>query len=293
MADDNISVPFAKDEELFHRLTDFVPGQPLISLQDEASISNFLSRELSTERLERMYFMLFLVSNRNNISPLHHQALKGRQILITERPDLHLVWYYDRIFIKPIPLCLLSHEFYKTYILHPEARFGREANGLLRTYASLIVHESDLDVARSTKLLPADVRWENWCCFMQKFGHLTDKEVAARYHYGELRLTRLNFYSKVLFFGWNYFEIHHQYVAYFTRFIAPYLFIFGAITVILAAMQTALTADPEGAIKHTALTFCTFSIVLTAIGLAFFPVLYLFFQMRELVLYIFRHQKPR
>lgn len=292
MADNAISLPFTKNEELFHELHDLVPGQPLIPLQDRDSVSNFLLRELSTERIERMYFMLFLVSNRNNISPLHHQALKGRQILLTERPDLHLVWYYDRIFVKPIPLCLLNHEFYKSHILGSAAdgQFCREANGFLRTYAHLIIHESDFDVARSAKLLPAEVKWENWCRFIQKFEHVTDREVAARYHYGELRLTRLNFYSKVFFFEWDYFEIYHQYVAYFARFMAPYLFIFGALAVILAAMQTALTADPNSAYRSSAYGVATFAIALTVAGLAFFPVLYLFFQMRELLLYLFRPQ---
>src|SRR5208282_4898449 len=126
---------------------DSVPGQPLVLLEDKESLSSFLHGELTTERLDKMYHILFLLSNRNNISPLHHQALMGRQILITERPDLHLVWYYDRIFIKPIPLCLLNYEFYSNHLLKaPDgARFCADANGFLRTYASLIIHESDFD----------------------------------------------------------------------------------------------------------------------------------------------------
>lgn len=108
--------PFAAEYQLVTALGDAVPGQPILSLNDEAAVVSFLVKEISTERLERMYGMLFLVSNYNNISPLHHQLVKGRQILITERADLHLVWHYDRIFIKPLTKCLLNHHFWKVHL---------------------------------------------------------------------------------------------------------------------------------------------------------------------------------
>jgi hypothetical protein len=238
-----------------------------------------------------MYHTLRLLSNRNNIGALHHQALKGRQILITERPDLHLVWYYDRIFIKPIPRCLLNHAFFKSYV-SPSKLLQLEAKGFLRTYAKMIVHESDFDVAKEKRLLPYEVTWTEWCQFIRGFGNLRHTEVARRYHYGELR-TRLNFYCKLFFYEWIYFETYTQYTWYFTRFIAPYVFIFGGITVVLTAMQAALAADPESVYKHSVYGFSTFSIGLTGFGLAFFPLLYLFFQLKELLLYVIYHQEAR
>lgn len=286
-------VPFAEEKQLFKTTPSdrTVPGQPMIPL-DDASVSEFLRAELLTTRVDAMYTVLRFLSNRNNISALHHQALKGRQILITERSDLHLVWHYDRIFIKPIPLCLLSHAFYATHVVHdPELLLA--TSGFLRTYVRLIVHESDFEVAKKTSLIPAgDVTWERWCHFIEGFKHLLDSQVSPRYHYGELRLTRLNFYCK-LYLEWSYFETTTQYTWYFAKFVAPYLFVFGAISVVLAAMQTALTADPDSVYRNSVHQVSTFCIAITGAGLAFFPLLYIFFQIKELLTFALKHQKAK
>ncbi|KAH7086989.1 hypothetical protein FB567DRAFT_56646 [Paraphoma chrysanthemicola] len=297
MASTNPEVPFESQHQLFSATTTTttVPGQPCVSLNDSDAVNKFLLREISVQRLDDMYSILFLVSKRQNISPLHHQIIKGRQILITERPDLHLIWYHDRIFIKPVPLSLVNYNFYNTCILGKKSdqTLHAAACGFLRTYASLIVHETDYNIAKAAGLLPFDTDWNKWCHFIKRIQHLKDAQVARRYHYGELRLIRLNFYSKIFFYGWSYHEVYYQYVEYFARFYAPYLFIFGAVTVILAAMQTALTADPGSQYKASAHWFCTLAIALTIVGLAFFPGLFLFFQLRELFLFIFYRQKKR
>jgi hypothetical protein len=130
-------------------------------------------------------------------------------------------------------------------------------------------------VAKEARLLPQDkeIPWAAWCKFIQGFHDVADVEVTERYHFGELRLARLNFYSKVFFSGWNYFEIYTQYGWYFARFMPLYLFVFGSISIVLAAMQTALTTDSQSAYKQSAYGFSTFSIWLTGIGLALFPLL--------------------
>jgi hypothetical protein len=43
--------------------------------------------------------------------------MKRREIVVTEDPRLHLVWIYDRVFIKPLPKYLLSHDFWQIYLL--------------------------------------------------------------------------------------------------------------------------------------------------------------------------------
>lgn len=265
-----------------------IPGQPLIPLRPDTVVP-FLHTELNTERIDKMYRVLYLLSKPDNISPLHHQALKGREILITERPDLHLVWYYDRIFIKPIPRCLLDHVFLKTYVF-PHEYLRQAANGFLRAYAALIVHESDFDIARNKGLLPPTISWEQWCRFIQEFKYFRPHEVTKRYHYGELRLTRLNFYCKLLGYEWYYFETYTQYTAYFKRFIAPYAFVFGSLSLILSALQVVVTINPENENRASITGFSVFSICLTGVGLAFFPALYIFFQLKELLLYAVRHR---
>ncbi|EPS42835.1 hypothetical protein H072_3142 [Dactylellina haptotyla CBS 200.50] len=285
------TVPFTEADQLVDNFGGFVVGHPLVPLGDEAAVLKFLTRELSTKRLEDMYFIMRFISNRNNINPLHHQALKGRNILLTERPDLHLIWYYDRIYLKPIPLCFFNHLFYQTYILNGtvDGKLHHEASGFLRTYSRLIVHESDFDVAKSKKLLPEHLDWVKWCRFIRGFIDLPDSGVSRRYHYGECRLTRLNFYSK-FYNGGDYFETETQYTSYFQKFIGPYLFVFGGISVVLAALQTALTADGESIYKDSIHPIATFSIVTTIAGVTFFPLLYVFYQFKELFFFIFRHQ---
>ncbi|KAH6886787.1 hypothetical protein B0T10DRAFT_515625 [Thelonectria olida] len=292
--EDVVETPLTEDNELLS-LGSVVPGQPLIHLDDQAAVGNFLLRELSTERLNRIYGLLFLASNRGNISALHHQRFKTREICITEQPDLHLVWYYERIFIKPIPKCLFSHHFWKTYInqaSHPDgADLCGEAYGFLRSYSHLIVHESDFDLARDLRLVPEMVTWEKWCHFIRGFQHLRDRDVAPRYHYGEIRLTRLNFWTTLLH-GRSYCRVYHNYAVYFARFGAPYLFVFGAITLLLTAMQTGLaTFDDGGIYRDMSARFVPFTLVLALAGLALLPLLFAFFQLKELFWFVYCHRE--
>lgn len=273
-----------------------VPGQPLIPL-DEEEVSPFLNRELSTKRLDDIYGILWLVSSKQNISPLHHQAIKGRNIIITERPDLHLVWHHNQIFVKPIPRCLLNYAFFKTYIsgFPIGLDFQKSANGFLWTYTKLIVHESDFNLAKKLELLPDDeaITWIKWCKFIQGFQHMTDNEVAKRYHYGELRLTRLNFYYRVLFRGWTYLNTYTQYDTYFGRFLAPFLFVFGSISLVLTAMQVALATSAESkSYNIVAYNFSNFTIWAVVTGLAFFPFMYLWFKTSELIYAVTHGQRP-
>ncbi|RSL38062.1 hypothetical protein CEP53_015211 [Fusarium sp. AF-6] len=289
--DDAIPLSFTEKNDLLS-MGNTVLGQPMLAIDDQAAIEDFLQNELSTVRLKQFYSLLFLASNRNNISPLH-QLVKGRKICITERPDLHLTWYYDRIFVKPIPKCLSSSTFCQQYLTKPGKRDGggdsirAEATGFLRTYARLIRHESDLDVAKDLRLTPKTTTWDQWCRFIEQFCHLQDKHVAVRYHYGEIRLTRLNFWYS-LCRGRSYFQAHHNYATIFSRFGPPYLFVFGAVTVVLTALQTGLATYPELGLYHTlSVPMVPFTLILTMIGLGFFPILFIFFQFRDLFLFIF------
>ncbi|KAH6961925.1 hypothetical protein BKA56DRAFT_647518 [Ilyonectria sp. MPI-CAGE-AT-0026] len=285
-------VPYSKSTELFDNSGDTIPGQPLVKQSNRDQVLTFLKDELSTLRLEAMSWAFFLISKRRNISPLHHQIIKGRRIIITERPDLHLIWHYDRIFIKPIPICLFSYDFYQSFLgSGQDQSLRRDADGLLRTYSNLIIHESDFNMARDNGLVPSSIDWTKWCHYIDNIRHLSDSAVSHRYQYGEIRLTRLNFCTRLVSFGSSYLEIHHQYLTFFASFLGPYVFIFSAAAVILTAMQTAVTADPESTLKGAISSFCMFSVVLTILGLVFFPALYLFFQLRELLLFFIYHQK--
>lgn len=177
-------------------------GHPRIRLDDSSALSDILYKDLDLKDLEDLAPRLWLMSKQDStsISPLHRQQVKGRQIIISEDPRLHLVWHRTRIFIKPLPAYLLSHDFWKAH-LDPKAneRLFKAACGLMRTYFYLVQYESDFRIAErpDLRLLPGCNSFEEFCSFSSDFQSILDSSVSQRYSFGELRLSRLNMYSKV------------------------------------------------------------------------------------------------
>ncbi|KAM0267604.1 hypothetical protein ACHAQH_010095 [Verticillium albo-atrum] len=190
-----------------------------------------------------------------NISPLHRQSVKRRTIVVTEDPKLHLVWIHDRIFIKPLPRYLGSYAFWRDHICAGDgtekraARVRRAALGFIRTYYHLIRYESDFRIAQepSLSLIPNNITWEQFCDFTAGLIDIEDGEVSTRYHYGEIRLTRLNFYAPFLLGKFHFQRVEYQYGPYFARFYVPILFVMGVLSVVLSGMQVIFTASEEGA----------------------------------------------
>ncbi|KAH0545444.1 hypothetical protein FGG08_000445 [Glutinoglossum americanum] len=240
-----------------------IPGQPSMPLRGDA-IFGFLQRELGTPVLDDLYPQLHLVGRKSgkHIDPLHVQAIKGRRIVVTESPGLHIVWFYSVVYVKPIPPCLLNYDIWKTYICHrsnqcpprvaalrgaigssvlPFCSLGA-AYGFLRTYAFLIQHHSDFRLAVRTSLLPDDVDWPSFSRFISRFRDISDRDVSRRYRFGQLRLTRLNWAVRLIRprsanGSWNYHGTSWQTGQYIERFYGPLLFGFGSATMVLSAMQ--------------------------------------------------------
>ncbi|PGH14458.1 hypothetical protein AJ80_05903 [Polytolypa hystricis UAMH7299] len=242
-----------------------LPGQPFISLSNAEEMVSYLESEMLTPRLNKLSPHLWLVATQrsSHIPTLHNQIVRGRNIIITENPELHLVWFENRVFIKPIPQYLLSRAFWE-YLIHQSpsgskdsvedessserrrrTQIARAALGYLRSYYYLIRHESDFQIAKDARLLPAKVRWSSFADFSSAFGHLEDTQVSARYRFGELRLSRLNFWAKVFLGHWQFQKVTWQYSSYFNRFFGLILFVFGALSVVLSAMQVGVSADPS------------------------------------------------
>ena len=248
---------------------ELLPGQPRIRLALPDPLYEYLQNDLCTRDLDRMSPILWLMATRSSgsVSPLHHQRVKGRRIVITEDPRLHLLWIDDQIFIKPLPLYLLSHEFWEKYLLpdsssiaglnqkslpafYPELNaqkedLARAALGFLRTYLLLIQYQSDFDMALAHSLMPANATFESFCLFSSRFDSINDSEVAPRYHYGELRLSRLNIWCKIFLRRWHYHTVHRQYRQYFARFYGPLLFTFGFFSVVLSALQVEMAVENQ------------------------------------------------
>lgn len=76
--------------------------------------NGFLDVELSVPKLDGIYDHLWLAGLPVPPRPLHYQLVLQREIVICEKMDMHLVWGHGRIYIKPIPLFLLSPAFWAT-----------------------------------------------------------------------------------------------------------------------------------------------------------------------------------
>jgi len=182
---------------------------------------------------------------------LHHQAVRGREIVPTEASKLHLVWHYRQIFIKPIPKYLLSHAFWEYLALQP-AGFRSAAIGFMRTYSLLVCSESDFFLAQEKRLIPRNdpndpeaphITWESFSRFISSFDSYGDEDVSPRYSYGELRLTRLNFYSRIFLGKLTYHHIDAQWGPYINGIMAPIFAVFVIFSVTLSAMQVELAAQ--------------------------------------------------
>lgn len=211
-----------------------------------------------------------------NINALHRQRVKGREIVITEEPRLHLVWIRNRIFIKPLPRYLLSHHFWRNYLDAASNRLSEEkssirkaALGFLRTYRYLIRHETDFKIAQQNQLglVPQDVDWESFSRFVAELDAIDDALVSKRYCYGELRLTRLNFYAPFMLRKFYFEQVYGQYGEFFAQLYGPILFIFALLSTILSSMQVVLAAEQLVAVQWSSIWYiCRWFSVLSLVG---------------------------
>ncbi|KAF2877236.1 hypothetical protein BDV95DRAFT_625216 [Massariosphaeria phaeospora] len=233
-----------------------LPGYSDLSIDSIHALTTFLLDELQCRDLDQISHRLWLMSTQSsaNIAALHRQRVRGREIVITEETKLHLIWFYDKIHIKPLPTYLLSTTFWNSHLLSGKQPFGRHhetivssALGLLRSYAHLIIHESDFRIAkdRATTLIPESITWDQWRLLRSSLLAIRDEDVSGRFRFGEIRLTRLNFYCKFLLARTYYYRTHRQYGDYFASFYPPLLFLFGIVSIMLGSMQLAATLEGQ------------------------------------------------
>lgn len=274
----------------------YLPGYPHVSLRDGHGLLEFLKREYCSADLDRVACKLWWMSKQDsgNISPLHRQFVKQRRIIVTEDPKLHLVWIHDRIFIKPLPRYLTSFTFWRDYLGSDEDLSNRTSSswvrraalGYLRTYYYLVQSESDFRVAQdpSLCLISAGITWEQFCNFAQHLASVNDCDVSERYTYGEIRLTRLNFYAPLILGKSHFQRVESQYGAYFGRFYGPILFIIGSASVILNGLQVVLSTDQLKSLQNgeslllialwfsVAIILCVWAILLSLFSLLIYKI---------------------
>ena len=198
--------------------------------------------------------------------------------------DMHLVWTTGRLFLKPIPRFLLEPRFWPEYFSRQRAQGPRRcALGFLFSYAALIRHESDFLIAKEKHLLPIRSDWQDWRTLVEelKTEHIY-QDIDPRFHYGELRLSRLN---KIYFLSQtplrNYMSHWNQYGTFFQKNFAWLAGTTVYLAVVLTAMQVGLATDAlasNSAFQSASYGFTVFSILgpLIAMGLIILAFCYLF-----------------
>lgn len=210
---------------------------------------------MMTPDLNKMAPHLWLVAkpSSDHCNPLHEQVVRGRNIVITENPELHLCWIDSKVFIKPIPRYLLSWAFWRHYLDDSDANSDPQGKaklmkavlGYMRSYHFLVCHESDYRIAVKEHLIPVTTTYEDFTIFISSFAKIQDSQVSPRYRFGELRLRRLNLWSPLLLKKTYFHKIVWQYGDYLAQYYAPYLFVFSILSVVLSAMQVGVGAKTD------------------------------------------------
>lgn len=144
----------------------------------------FLASDLSVDGLDSMGKHLWLAGSKRPPAQLHFQVAMGRQIIVDERMDHHLVWDNSgRIFLRPIPRFLLDQTVWNNLLVCPaECRCGtarppqcmqdcrKIARGFLYTYSCLVSSETDFFLANEHRLLPRGPKNEG-----NDMGNLADR----------------------------------------------------------------------------------------------------------------------
>lgn len=190
----------------------------------------------------------------------------GRVILVTERPDEHLLWHDGEMYLKPLPDYLLCYEFWEQHLCDKTSRVHASAAGLLLSYAWLIQHRSDFAIARELTLVPAGFDFAAWTAFMTDFLSNIDLQTMAqvdrRYKFGELRLSRLDSLTRLrdLFAGrialsGGHMNFPKRYTTFFKNRFGWLLAAFAYISVILSTLQVGLGTALEDSFAFQKLSY--------------------------------------
>ena len=137
-------VPFERRFQLDgteHDSALFEIPQYFLKLEPPETVNTFLLKTLSQARADEFKILLSLAAKRDVYNPLHAQySLVGREIVVTENPELHLLVHDKQIFIQPLPPCLTNYTFFKKYVT---GNLKPLALGFLYSYTRLIQHKSD------------------------------------------------------------------------------------------------------------------------------------------------------
>lgn len=247
-------------------------------------VDQYLRKDLDVSRLNAIHSILWMAGRPLNARPLHRYVMLDMRLLRTEQADMHILRVGDRVFLKPLPHYLLSYRFWHEYLC-ADPELHKLACGLLVSYVWLIITDLDLKIARENHLLPLNADWRWWksfvSCLLSKIDANSLDQVNKRYHYGELRLARVNTIYRIRFahthFIRGYLYGYNRYVVFFQRNFGWMVVIFAYFSLVLSAMQVGVSVDrleKHKAFMDASYGFVVFSIVLVAAIVGFVVVLF-------------------
>lgn len=250
----------------------FAPASPAKDLR-------FLENELSLKKLNAIHPSLWKAGRPMPARHLGHQLVLSREIILTEEMGLHLVWGTSGIYIKPLPKFLLAKSFWAVNLVARSAGTTKLegiraeliacARGLLYSYCSLIAYESDFDIAKAYKLLPSELKWNDWREWVHEvLESCTYDTINPRFWYGELRLGRLNkiyrYEKYYILRGYSRIGAPSTYSELLRDNFGLLAAILGYMAIVLTAMQVGLATSHLGsnlAFQDVSWGFTVFSMV--------------------------------
>lgn len=229
---------------------------------------NIIRKELDIRRLNKIQGWLWVAGSTVPPRPLHIHLVMGREVIIHESMDMHLVWTTGKIFIKPLPLFLLEPTVWKEFLCCQDPctcvsqvvdsggtvqyckrrELYRCALGFLYSYAALIRYESDFTLAKERHLLPGHISWFNWILFIRELDieHIYP-DINPRFHHRELRLSRLNYVYYITQGSLDgYAHRYNRYSDFFRSHLAWMTAATVYVAIVLTAMQVGLATGKLG-----------------------------------------------
>lgn len=207
--------------------------------------------------------------------PLHRYIIMGQEITPTQNLDLHLMHFSTHLLVKPLPEYLLSHPFWETHLCaaetpstitsdserdaweHQRRDVHASATGFLLSYIWLLVSPQDFLLAQTHHLLPPYITFPQWKAFATSFcAHIDPNsihvlnQVNKRFHFGDLRLGRVNSIYRIRFFHTHfvrgYLWSYNRYTIFFERNFSWILVVCVFFSLVLSAMQVGVTVKELG-----------------------------------------------
>lgn len=157
---------FVTGEDSFPR-TEMPPERPIMS-SDAKEVWAMLYRELFPKaRLAVEPRIVGRLPTRwTEQRPLHTQTMLGHSIVITEDPNMHMVFHESKLFMKPLPLYVTHWKrwlrwYYMSDTNTDPRQICRGALAILWSYIATVRYPSDLRIAVEIGLLP-NLPWEGW-----------------------------------------------------------------------------------------------------------------------------------